>query len=63
MRHQNFKGVTLGDRKAKAGFFAAFAAFALLALPLTGSNAKAQTLAALPSMSQPIGDLGAARPI
>jgi predicted transglutaminase-like cysteine proteinase len=63
MRHQNFKGVTLGDRKAKAGFLAAFAAFALFALPLTAWNAEAQTLAALPSMSQPIGDLGAARPI
>jgi predicted transglutaminase-like cysteine proteinase len=63
MRHQNNKGVTLRDRNARVGLLGILAAFSLLALPLITPATQAQTLAALPSMSQPIGDLGAARPI
>lgn len=64
MRQQNFKGVTFRDRSAKSGLTAAFAAV-LVSLSLTAlpSAAQAQTVAALPVMSQPIGDLGMAKPI
>jgi predicted transglutaminase-like cysteine proteinase len=65
MRQQNFKGVTLRDPSAKSSLKAVLAALTLFGLTLTApaGPAQAQTMAALPSMSQPIGDIGMAKPI
>ena len=65
MRQDNFKNRGFGGRNAKATFAAKFVKTAIFSLSLMvfGAAAQAQTVAALPTASNPILNMGAAKPL
>ncbi|WP_210484534.1 transglutaminase-like cysteine peptidase [Microvirga antarctica] len=65
MRQQNLRSVTTRGERARIGLKAAFLAVSLFGLGLAAQSqsASAQVVASLPSATQPIGDIGAAKPI
>jgi predicted transglutaminase-like cysteine proteinase len=65
MRQDRFKKGSFGGRKTATSLTAKFVKTAFLGLSLLflGSAAQAQTVAALPSASNPISNMGSAKPI